>query len=74
MQATVLGWMKNADVTRRDLYTMLVSAGGNMSAVGFEARFDERGVAFLREMVQVAAPDVFEAVTLTPVLGRFNGV
>jgi hypothetical protein len=74
VQAAVLGWMQKPDATRRDLYGMLISVGGAMSAVGFEARFDERGAAFLREMVQVAARQVFEAETLTPVLGRFNGV
>ncbi len=66
--------MEKPQATRRDLYSMLVGVGGEMSAVGFEARFNERGAAFLREMVQVAARQVFEAETLTPVLERFNGV
>jgi hypothetical protein len=69
-----MGWWQHPRATRQQLHGRLLQTGVEMSATGFELRFDERGVAFLREMVERVVQEVFEAQVLSPVMGRFAGV
>jgi hypothetical protein len=74
LQATVFGWLQHPCATRQELHQALGQTGLDMSAQGFEQRFDERAVLFLRTMVEQAVQQVFEVDTLCPILSRFQGV
>lgn len=74
MQGTVFGFLAHPKATRQQLHQALGQTGVQMSAQGFEQRFNERAVQFLRQMAEQALGLVFEGESLTPVLGRFHGV
>jgi hypothetical protein len=73
-QTLVLGGLGNPEATYKQLHQHSIQAGMKISVQGLDQRFNERGVHFMRALLEAGLEKVVESEKQNVILPQFNGI